>query len=425
MKRVLAGFAVIGLAMAGTNYYYLHQVEKQLDNVASMMRSMGGYLEYRDVAITLGGDVEIDRVRLMVPGQAESINLDRVALRTDGILGIHKLAVDIRKKRLPETLALALEGIAIPVGGDAYRQMNTLASEMNETLLTAGCGERKLFSDDDIAAMGFGALVKVDSITEYRLMNEGQWLEVEGKTVVQGMNEVNIKADFSLDATSRDLMSLGAAAGNIRLNEMVVDYKDAGYVRRILDFCAKEIGLTNKEYLDHHLVAWRETLADFGFAPGDNLLTGYSKFVENPEHFRLNMKPADDFDLRKLAEIAPEMLPYQFRTTLAVNGAEIGAMNLSPIEKPPEAAPTAATSLIPNTANDSRRRGDRQPTQIAVEELRNHLNAEVLLILTNGRRIEGRITELGADQLQVHSYQPTGHMTIPVNFSQISEAYVK
>lgn len=425
MKRVLAGVVVIGLVMTGANYYYLHQVEKQLDSAASMMRTMGGYLEYSDVAITFGGDVEIDRVRLMVPGQAESISLDRVALRTDGIFGIHKLAADIRKKRLPEQLALALEGITIPVGGDAYRQMNTLASEMNESLLTAGCGGRKLFSDGDIAAMGFGELVKVDSITEYRLMNEGQWLELEGKTTVQGMNEVVIKADFSLDATSRDFMALGAAAGNIRLNEMVVDYKDAGYVSSILDFCAKETGLSNKEYLAHHLAAWKETLAEFGFAPGDNLLTGYSRFLENPEHFRLSMKPADDFSLSKLGEIAPEMLPYQFRTKLAVNGAEIGMLDFSSVAKPTEAPPTVATSLIRNNSTDPRRRGDRPPTQIAVGELRNHLNAEVLLLLTNGRSIEGRITELGADQLQVHSYQPTGHMTIPVNFSQISEAYVK
>ena len=41
MKRVLAGVVVIGLAMTGANYYYLHQVEKQLDSAASMMRTMG------------------------------------------------------------------------------------------------------------------------------------------------------------------------------------------------------------------------------------------------------------------------------------------------------------------------------------------------------------------------------------------------
>lgn len=423
MKKVLAGVAVIGLAMAGANFYYTHQIEKQLDKVASMMRSMGGYLEYSDVGITAGGDVEIDRLRLMVPGQAESISLDRAALRTDGILGIHKLAADIRKKRLPEKLALDLEGITLPVGGDAYRQMNTLASEINENLLTAGCGERDLFSDDDIAAMGFDELVKVDSTSEYRLMNQGQWLELESKTVVHGMNEVVINADFSLDATSRDLLALGAAAGNIRLNEMVVDFKDTGYVRRILDFCAKEAGLSNKEYIAHHLTAWKEALAELGFVTSDKLLGGYSRFLENPDQFRLSMKPTDDFDLSKFAEIEPEMLPYQFRTTLAVNGTEIGELDLSSTEKQTQVTPSAASSLVPTDTKP--RRGDKPAKQVAVEDLRNHLNAEVLLILNNGRRIEGRITELSATQLQVHSYQPTGHMIIPVNFSQISEAYVK
>lgn len=423
MKKVLVGVAVIGLGMAGTNYYYTHQIQKHLESAANMMRAMGGFLEYGDVSITLGGDVEIDRVRFMVPTQAESISLDRIALRTDGIFGIHKLAADIRKKRLPEKLALALEGITVPVGGDTYRQMNTLASEMNENLLTAGCGERKLFSDADIAAMGFGELVKVDSITEYRLMNDGQWFELEGKTTVQGMNEVTIKTDFSLDAASRDLTALGAAIGNIRFNELILDYQDMGYVRKILDFCAEETGLPETEFRAHHLAAWQETLAEFGFAPSSNLVAGYSQFLENPQRFRLTLKPADDFDLSKLAEIEPEMLPYLFNTRLAVNGTDMGALELSSVAKPTPATAVAPLKPVDNT--DARRRGNRPPTQVAIEELRNHLNAEVSLQLANGRTIEGRIIEVGNDNLQIHSYQPTGHMTIPVNFSQISEAYVK
>jgi hypothetical protein len=426
MKKVLAVVAVAGVAMAGTNYYYTYQIEKHLSSAAGMMRSMGGYLEYSDVSVTFGGDVEIDRVRFMVPGQAENISLDRIALRTDGIFGIHKLAADIRKKRLPEKMALALEGITVPVGGDAYRQMNTLASEMNENLLAAGCGERELFSDADIAAMGFGELAKVDSTTEYRLMNDGQWFELESKTIVQGMNELTIKTDFSLDAASRDLTALGAAAANIRFNELIVDYKDTGYVRSILDFCAKEAGLSEKEFLAHHLAAWQETLAEFGFAPGNNLIAGYANFLESPDHFRLTIKPADDFDFSKLANIEPEMLPYQFRTRLAVNGNDMGVLELLPITKPTQVTPTASIAPPkPTNTSDPRRRENRPPTKVAIEDLRNYLNAEVTLHLTNGRHIEGRIIELGADQLQVHSYQPTGHMTIPVNFSQISEAYVK
>lgn len=425
MKKVLGVVAVAVLAMAGTNYYYSYQIEKHLKSAAEMMRAMGGYLEYSDVSITLGGDVEIDRVRIMVPGIDESTNLDRIALRTDGIFGIHRLAMDIRKERLPEKLALSLEGIAVPVGGDTYRQMNLLANEMSENLITAGCGERDLFSDDDIAGIGFDELVKVDSNTEYRLMNNGQWLELEGKTTVHGMNEMTMKMDFSLDASSRDLMALGAAAGNIRLNELIIDYRDSGYVSSILDFCAKQSGLSKREFLAHHLDAWRETWREFGLAPGDNVVAGYAKFLENPEHFQLSIKPADDFSLDKLAEIEPEMLPFQFRTRLTVNGNEMGVLEFSSVAKTEKVRPDVNDSArLSNTAETSRHRGDQKPRPVTTDELRNQLNAEVVLKLTSGRTIEGRIIEVGDENLQVHSYQPTGHMTIPVSFSQISEAYV-
>jgi|GEM_PF-3331707 len=426
MKRVLVGVAALGAVLLGVNFYYTQQIKKHLDSAAGVLRSMGGYLEYHDVGITLGGDVEIDRVRIMVPGYDEGLNLDRIALRTDGLLGVHRLAMDIRKKRVPAQLGLSFEGMTIPVGGEVYRQMNAFANEATENLLAAGCDERELFDDEDIAAMGFGELVKVDTISEYRLMNEGQWVVLETRTTVAGMNEVIMNMDFSLNAKSRDIPAISAAFIYARFNEMVLEYHDAGYIPRVIDFCAQEMEMGKNEFIAHHIDSWQEIWREYGLSPGDNFVLGYRQFLDQPKHFRLSIKPTDDFSIADLAKMTPDMLPYQFRTSLSVNGTDMGIVELSAAEKPTENAQfqLASTADQPVTTTPRSTRNTR-PRPVPVEQLHEYLNQEVVLHLNSGRRVDGRIRLLSEEGLQVHSYQPTGYMTIPVSFSQIREAFVK
>lgn len=431
MKRLLMGAGALALVLLGANYYYEYQVKKHLATAAQMMRTMGGYLEYADVSVTLGGDVEIDRVRVMPPGVGESINLKKIALRTNGVFGIHSLAMDMRKKRLPAQLSLSFEGAVVPVGGDAYRQMNTMAQESSEHLLTAGCGQRTQFSDSDIAAMGFGELVTVDTEIEYRLMNEGQWLEFENKATIDGMNELNMKMDFTLDAKSRDFSALSAAMVNTRFNELVVTYRDKGYVKQALEFCQKEAAMARQEFLAHHLESWQTALKNLGFSAGPNTVAAYAKFVEDPQELRFSIKPIGDFTFEKLPEMTPDLLPYQFRTQLAVNGAQVGDLDIAAAPKEPAemvlaSADTGATVAARASSTGTSPKGrNNEKKAVAVDELRNHLNAEVVLHLHNGRTLNGRIIQFTDGGLQLHSYQPTGFMTIPVNFTQIKEAFLR
>lgn len=429
MKRVLVGLATIVVVVLGSNYYYLTQVEKHLDTAARTIRAMGGDLEYTDVSITLGGDVQVDKLRLVLPGLKESMIVDRIALHTGSIFGVHQLAMDLRKSRLPERLGFSLEDAYLPVGGEAYRQSNLLALEPIEHLLTAGCGDRTALSEKDLANMGYGDLVTADSEQEYRIMNNGQWIEVESKSTIEGMNEFVVKVDFSLNATSRDLNAIGAAVANIQLGKMSVEYQDKGYLQRLVDFCQKESGLPRAEYLTQHLEAWEQTWENYGFTAGDNLVTAYRQLMENPGQFRIDTRPIDYFGLQELTNTSPELLPYRFLTDLEINGTAAGRLDLTLTEAAEETSPEnspaahATPQMLPTTKGQ--RRGTTTRTAIAVDELRHQLNQQVELRLNSGRTLSGRVVQVNDDGLQVHSYQPTGSMTIPVTYAQIEEAYLK
>lgn len=422
MKRLLFILAAFVLLLVGSNFYYAHQAKKHLDTLANTLRMMGGNLEYRDLGITLGGRVEIEDLRIKAPGSEENLNLGLVSLHTGSIIGIHKLAMDVRKNRFPEQLGLSFEGVQVVIGGEAYKQIHALDHDYPERFLLAGCGERTSISDADLVKMGYGDFVSVSSHLEYRLMNKGQWVEMESKTTIDGMNEIAAKVDISLNATSRDMAALGSAMGNAKLHELVVEYNDQGYFQRLLDLCHKESGLPRMEFLDRHMEAWKQAWLQRGFVAGENLVTAYRRFIEQPEQFRISAKPNEDIGLTEFANVSPELLPYQFASDLQVNGVAAGRLDVTVWEESGKNQEKSRLVTMPGLTPTAT--GEKIVT-IEVGELRNYLNQQVILRLSNGRTLEGKIVQLSDDGLQIQSYQTGGKMTIPVTYAQIEEARAK
>ena len=417
MQRLLIVLAAFVLFMVGSNFYYAHEAEKQLKEVAAVIRAAGGNLEYDEIDISFGGDVEIEHLRLTAPQIDESMALDRVTLHTGSMFGLHKLAMDARNKRFPAQMGLTLEG-PLPLRGGIYRQTNILATEFGEHLLLAGCGDYTALEEEELAAMGYGDSAAMRVHMEYRIMNNGQWVEIESTTRLADINRVFTKIDISLDATTRDMAALRNALMGAKLHEVVVEYEDRGYVQRLLDFCQNETELPRDEFLKQYLKAWQQAWAKLGFTMGDTTVAAYGEFLQRPERLRITARPLEDFTWEKLAEFTPELLPYQFLADLEINGVSAGRLDLTWAEPQAAAKPARPTA--------ERRRGETaDPTAIEVDDLADHLNRHVVLHLNNGRILEGRITHLDEDGLQLHSYKPGGSMTIPVSFEQIAEAYLK
>lgn len=432
MKRVLVIIAVAAIIMFSGNYYYGRQVEKRLDSMAQVVRAMGGKFEYSDVTIGLGGDVRVDDVRVSAPQLSENLIIDRVVLRTGSVLGVHHLAMDVRKKRLPEQLGLSVEGARIPMGGAGYQQWSAAGAQGGEGLAVAGCGKRAHFSDVDYTKMGYRSFMVIDTHLDYRLSSDGRSLALAIRSATEDMHDVAVKVDLSLNAPSRDMTAIGLALAGAELNEVRVDYEDRGFVERALDFCQEAVDLERSEFLVEHLRAWQDAWHASGFVAGENTVAAYRHFLEQPEHFAVSARPGGSLSLTEMADTAPELLLYQFQTTLEVNHVAAGRLDLSVMDEAAVKAwrvergdQTAAVEpKAKPTVEPRRSRGRVVPKAIAVEDLRTHLNAHVILQLTNGKTVEGSIRELEESTLHLQSYQSGGSITMPIDYDKIAEAHV-
>jgi hypothetical protein len=440
MKRLLIGaVVVIVLVVFGGNFFYARQVEKQLDELASTLQMMGGDLVHDGVAISLGGDVQINDLLVFAPGFGEQLRIDRVVLRTGSIVGVHWLAADFRNSRLPVQLGLSIEGLRLPTGGENYRQLDLLNEQGGESVSTAGCGDRKYFSALDLIKMGYSELV-VDTHLDYRILDDGDVIEISGHTRTQDMHNLSASADLQLGARSRDLSAMGTAMAGAQLQSLTIDYEDLGYTARVLEFCQNETGLSRSEFLALHLEAWQEAWQDKGFVAGPNMVMAYQQFLAQPGHLGVSINPSVPFSLMQMVSIPPELLIYQLQAGLWINQAAAGGLDLTVMDDKASAARQSRKRdqellLADNAEQEALVLPDPDPVveeeaqadarlPVRVRDLRSHRGSYVELNLANGRKLEGRVHQVEEESLRLQQFQSGGYLIVPVGFADIVEAYL-
>lgn len=442
MKKILIGVVVaVVLVVFGGNYYYSLQVEKQLDQAAQMLEMMGGELLYDGVSITPGGEVRIDDLRLYSPELVEPIVLDRLALRTGSILGVHNLAMEVRAGRMPEQLGLSFIGLRMGVGSENYRQMDMLSAQGGDSLTAAGCGERSQFDARDLIDMGYTEFV-LDSHIDLRIVGSGVSFEIDAETLMHEMHKTSLHISLALNAPSRDAAALAMAFTRAELQSLNVSYQDRGYAERAIAFCQEETGLNRQEFFAQHLEAWQESWKSEGFVAGPTLMAAYEKFLHQPDSFKINITPSTPLSANDLASGSPELLIYQLRMNLDVNGSDAGRIDLAVMDEkaeaewreqrrqrriaqglPPEPEPEQASPAARKT--ESATPSQSSGRSVSTTELRRHRNAEVELRLTNGKTLEGRIRVFEENALRLQVYQSGGYVILPVAYADIDAAYLK
>ncbi len=427
MKRILIGLLIVLAVVAlGGHYYYERQVEKRVENAARLIGQMGGNLDYREVSIELSGDISVEDIALRVPGFPVAISIDRAAVHTGGVLGVHRLALDAREQRLPTGLGVSFEGIRIPLS--SVTQAN--GSDAVDGFSAAGCGDRRDFSALDIVNMGYSEFV-MDTRIDYRLVGDGELLSVTIDTLMRKMHNTRVELDFSLGAPSRHAPAVLMAMRNAEILAVAIDYQDMGYAQRIMEFCTEDTGMDRATYVAQHLDAWQDIWKHYGLVAGPEMIKAYEQFVANPDELRLRLKPHGSLYAEDLSSLSPELLLQYLQIQVSVNQGALAPLDLRVMdetasqawraERRAQSGESDSTIRLPGTTESSAP-DDRR---IAVENLRNYPEAMVELRLTNGRTLEGVIHAFGDGRLHLQRFQSGGYLIQPVNYSDIEEAYLK
>lgn len=423
MKKVIIGLILLAaVVLLGGHYYYAQQIGKRLDNAAMVISGMGGELEYRDINITLDGEVRIEGLFFQVPGMGGALNIDRVAVHTDGPLGVHGLAMDIRDQQLPNTLGVSFEGVRFPLASGAAMSPVGFGA-----FTAAGCGDRASFGTSELVQMGYSGLV-MDARVDYRFIGGGQLLNVTVDSHFRDMHRTEISMELSLGASSLNTTAVTMAATNAELLGLNIDYQDMGYAERVIEFCRKETDLDRQAFIAQHLEAWQQMWQRLGFVAGPTMTQAYRNFLAEPDQLSLSIEPSGELSMDELSRSSPEMMLYQLRTTLSVNHDEVGRLDLAVREGGPlvvesEAEPATGGDSAADPAGSAAGTpsGSRR---IALDNLDRHLNRNVELHLQDGRTLEGRVEEVRETSVQFKRFHGGGYVIQPIPHDDIEAVYL-
>lgn len=426
MKKVIIGLILLAaVVLLGGHYYYAQQIGKRLDNAAMVVSGMGGELEYRDIKITLDGEVRIEGLFFQMPGMGGALNVDRVALHTAGPLGVHALAMDIRDQQVPKTLGVSFEGVRFPLSSGAAMSPVGFGA-----FTAAGCGDRTGFGTSELVRMGYSGLV-MDGRVDYRFIGGGQLLNITVDSQFRDMHRTEVSMELSLGASSLNAMAVGVAASNAELLGLNIDYQDMGYAKRVIEFCQNETDLDRQAFIAQHLEAWQQMWQRLGFVAGPTMTEAYRNFLAEPDQLSLSIEPSGELSMDELSRSSPEMMLYQLRTTLSVNHEEVGRLDLAVREGGPLVVETetettaggssATAGTNPETSSADTTAGGQR---VALDNLGQHLNRDVELHLQDGRTLKGRVEEVRETSLQFKRFHGGGYVIQPIPYDDIEAVYL-
>lgn len=432
MKRVIVGLILlVAVVVFGGNYYYTQKIAEKLDQASMMVAGMGGDLEYRDIDITLKGEVRIEGLFMRMPGMGGALNMDQILVHTGNPLGVHALAMDIRERRLPKTLGVSFEGVRLPMSANS--QLGNGGGF--DTLAAAGCGDRSGFGVNDLMDMGYSGLV-VDTRVDYRFIGGGQLLNVEMESDFEGMNRIRMAAELSLGANSLNSAAVGMAMTNAELLNLSLEYIDRGYAERVLAFCQEETGMNRPAYIAHHLSAWQTQLNQLGFEPGSNLTDAYRTFLNEPDQLSLTVKPSGALSAGELTQLTPDMLLAHLQTELSVNHESVGRLDLSVLDsgalldRPVVGADESreeTPAVHQPSVFESKEEPEPQPAQrrVAIDNLGRYLERDVAVQLNDGKTLEGHIQSVHELSLQFKHFRNGGYVIMPIQYRDIEAVYLR
>ncbi|MHA7879537.1 MAG: LSm family protein [Saccharospirillum sp.] len=425
MKKTLI-FLLLVLVVLGGGAYYLvtSRVVDQLQ-LAQQQLAPFGTLQYGAVRITPGGALQVHQLAFYPHASNDVLRVDRTSLVTNSLFTLMQVAAVVRSDQVPESLRFELQGLQMDFRGDWLATLTDDAdSGQARHLYAAGCAERDYFTFADLDLMGYQN-VRTDMSLEYRWSLNTSRLLVLGNLTTEGMYQLAFNVDLAIAGDATDPM---AAMMATQLRRLEFSYTNLGFTNSVINYCARETGLTQEAFLDQHVDAWQALWRDAHIELGDDIVDGYRAFMNQPERLTIEAFPAASLMQLAMAG-SPEATLDQLAPQLTVNQGEPRPFELAFVEPPPPPPSPApqeqSTASMPEEPSATGRTNRSPGRVVAVNELEDIVDQAVVVRLSDGRRYEGRVVTVENERLHLERSLFNGQMVMPVRFEDIGEVRLR
>jgi len=429
-RAVLSGIVVVGLVVAGTQFYLWYETRQLMDRWIDQL-SPHVTIRYRRTQASLLGSVGLRELRITRAGETYSIG--KLRLVTGGPLALLETLRELRQHRLPTRLSVLVEDLRMRLSSDALRLLPPFS-------LAHGCGDEWL-APEDFAALG---VENIGMDLSAMVAHEAQGVTVDLSLDLQQIAELQLRG--SLLPPARGLADWLSEPP--MLTELDLRLSDRGFNRRKLAHCGERTGRTLARVIGEHTRDLGDALQQRGVEVGTGLVNGYARFLAVDQgQIQLALKPVDAISLTlDLAHWLP--LLEDDGTTLTVNGRAVDDRRISLDSQrwTPLVDTTAAVAASPapeaGVSENSTWRDVRAITvtdaetaasvaeesvyrTLPHEELDLYIGRRVIIDTVNGNQHRGVIEGFKQGRLTVRIPLRNGSVAIPVRSGGIAQIQVQ
>ncbi|WP_273205334.1 acetylornithine deacetylase [Marinobacter subterrani] len=302
---------------------------------------------------------------------------------------------------LPARWTLRLEGLSLTLDPTMLRNWVTAEganSEGEQALFLLSCAPdpRQQLGSGDLIRMGITALAG-----EAFLRQTPEGLHAELNTINTGSLELDWPAARVRFQDSETLVSGGSEPLQLTL-------RDAGLMRRITAYCAREAGVETGEWARRSLDALVVGLRARGLEPSDQLKALYRQWLLEGGELTVSLQPEQPlFGIPVTADGAEPVDPGW---SVAYNGARVPDVYLSkakPVipERPDIAVEPVVPREIPNVEGWH---------QADLADAGQWIDHKVRVTLSNDNVVEGRLVSVSEKELEVARLVAGGEVAYPM-----------
>lgn len=362
--------------------------------------SSEGALTWGRIGSGVTGDVTVNELQFESFRLSSPLVIERAQFSTsDAVQLIQALAGE----GLPERWSLRFDRSVMNLDAALFRNWVTAGGETPAPLFAPVCGPdaRQHLGSGDFMRMG------IDRITGDALLKQtadGINLEVHTWTT-GGLDLFWPSARLQLTDSGPQLVS---TSGEVR-----VTLRDAGLMRRITAYCARETGQAPDQWANMVMMSFAEGLGARGFQPAPQALALYRQWLTEGGELVMTLNPRQEafgVPVRVPAsETDPDSPPEGGSLSVTYNGAEVPDVYL--VSSVPDVPVVPEQALEPVVQSGAGGPG-WQPATLA--EAERWLGYQVRVTLSNERVVEGRLSGLTDERMEVARIVGGGEVAYPM-----------
>lgn len=399
-------------------------------------------LSYGQVHVDLmATEVGLKDIQLIPVGATDLFSIDELVIKTADWSQMLYLDENLQKGELPTLFSVRQSGLLVNLNGSFIQQWGPSYAEAQQALIDTGtfCGDAQ--GTDLARAMGYSSLSN-DTTFNYSFdaMAGEAVIDIESDTAQIGSVSMEVKLQVQGESVSAPAVMMGAIA----LKSFRMNYQDKGYNRRYRNYCTKEAGIADEQFdslfqqelhtqlaqegvrltqsQELAIVALNRSGVDFSVSVNPLVPLGgaYQPEIESVEGFLevLNPEIRISGDAVSLEGIRWQEPVFEPEPEVAVSPSVTGPV----VDSVPEQAQSPGSSADPRLAKNKEQR--RAFSSIEVGELKHHVGARARMVTYFGRRIEGRVLEVGATDVMIEQRMAKGIATYAISLGKVAEVEV-